>query len=235
MIAARQMDFVGKLVHGPWDRPAKRILTACCNHKRLRGRPNYHNKDTLVKNLKLLFTKVDEVRIDDKGSLKDWIKEASHKQYWEQLVKCLLDKTSDIPERPSEWPRPRRSPRNHGNSATENTPPSPTRDNHQEIPPSPPPRPRQRRPRQRERENGGFDQTRDYIAENVGKFLYDSLKILGLGLGASETEVKVKYRELSRMYHPDKHDSTKTGLTDEQASDFFKLTKNAHSYLREVL
>ena len=123
---------------GPWDRPSKRMLTDCCNHKRLQGIPNYHNKGTIVKNLKLLFAKVDKVRIDYKGSLKDWIREASHKQYWEQLVKCLLDKNCDIPERPSEWPRPRRSPRNHGNSETENTPPSPTRNNNQETPPSPP-------------------------------------------------------------------------------------------------
>ena len=63
----------------------------------------------------------------------------------------------------------------------------------------------------------------------------DSLKVLGLGLGASEAEVKAKYRALSRIYHPDKHDPVKTGMSDVEASDFFKLINNAQSYLREVL
>lgn len=69
----------------------------------------------------------------------------------------------------------------------------------------------------------------------MGNVLYDSLKILGLGLGASESEVKVKYRQLSRIYHPDKHDSEKTGISDNEASEFFKLINNAQAHLREVL
>ena len=65
--------------------------------------------------------------------------------------------------------------------------------------------------------------------------MYDSLKILGLGLGATEREVKIKYRQLSRKYHPDKHNSEETGITDEEAADFFKLINNAQAYLRERL
>jgi curved DNA-binding protein CbpA len=34
-------------------------------------------------------------------------------------------------------------------------------------------------------------------SENVGRVLDDSFKILGLGLGASEREVKQAYRELA--------------------------------------
>jgi preprotein translocase subunit Sec63 len=33
--------------------------------------------------------------------------------------------------------------------------------------------------------------------------MYDSLKILGLGLGASEREVKLAYCHLACIYHPD--------------------------------
>ncbi len=59
------------------------------------------------------------------------------------------------------------------------------------------------------------------------------LKILGLGLGASETEIKVQYQQLMRMYHPDKNDSAATRLTTAEASDFFKLLNNANEYLKE--
>ena len=38
----------------------------------------------------------------------------------------------------------------------------------------------------------------------VGQSLYDSLKILGLRLGASKREVKLAYRRLACLYHPDK-------------------------------
>ena len=40
-----------------------------------------------------------------------------------------------------------------------------------------------------------------------------SLTILGLGFGASETEIKVQYRQLARKYHPDKNDPAITGLS----------------------
>jgi DnaJ-class molecular chaperone len=60
-----------------------------------------------------------------------------------------------------------------------------------------------------------------------------SLKILGLGLGASETEIKVHYRQLACKYHLTKNDTTITGLLAEEASEFFKLLNNANDYLKE--
>ena len=65
-----------------------------------------------MKNLKLLFADVTDVVIDDRGSIKYWINEASEEQYWNQLVKRLLDRDTDLPERPAEWTHRRRSPRN---------------------------------------------------------------------------------------------------------------------------
>ncbi len=47
-----------------------------------------------------------------------------------------------------------------------------------------------------------------------------SLEILGLGLSASETEIKVHYRQLARTYHPDKNDPTPIGLTTAEALVF---------------
>ena len=53
--------------------------------------------------------------------------------------------------------------------------------------------------------------------------MFHLLKILGPGLGASETEIKVRYRQLALKYHPNKNNSTATGLTTENA----KLLNNA--------
>jgi hypothetical protein len=48
MIAARQLGFLGKVVRGPYNAPARRMLTACCQHKRKSGCPYLHNKDVIV-------------------------------------------------------------------------------------------------------------------------------------------------------------------------------------------
>jgi hypothetical protein len=112
MIAAQQTDFIGSVVRAPHDRPAQRMLTACCDNTHLVGHPFLHNKDHIVKNLQLLFTDVPEVTIDDFGSLKSWICEASDAPYWNQLVKCLTDQHATLPSHPIEWLRPRQSPRN---------------------------------------------------------------------------------------------------------------------------
>ena len=69
----------------------------------------------------------------------------------------------------------------------------------------------------------------------VGHSLEHSFKALGLGLGATETEVKVRYCALARIYHPDKHDLAQTRMMSTEASEYFKLINNAQSYLCEVL
>jgi len=240
MITARQLGFLGKVVRGPHDTPARRMLTACCQHKRKRGRPYLHNKDVIVRNLRLLFSRIPEVVIDDYGSVKDWFKEASHESYWTALVTCLLDKQTPLPPRPTEWPPPkRRSPRGHPSSSvpqddtdsTNNTDDDSSNDNTESPPispprrrpPPPPPSPRRSQPRT------------DYDPEMVGRSLEHSFKALGLGLGATETEVKVAYRALARIYHLDKHDPMRTGMTHAEASEYFKIINNAQAYLCEVL
>ena len=86
-----------------------------------------------------------------------------------------------------------------------------------DVPPAPsPPRRRPPPPPQSSRHS----QPRgDYDPEMVGRSLEHSFKALGLGLGATETEVKVAYRTLAQIYHPDKHDPTQTGLTHADASE----------------
>jgi curved DNA-binding protein CbpA len=63
--------------------------------------------------------------------------------------------------------------------------------------------------------------------------MFQSLTILGLRLGASETEIKVHYRQVARKHHPDKNDNAITGLTTSEASTFFQLMNNAHQYLKD--
>ena len=113
IIAARQMNFIGKIVQGPHDQPDQHMLTACCDNVQLTGRPFLHIKDHIVKNLYLLYAKVPEVTIDDYGLLSNWIHKASHAQYWDQLVACLTDRHATRPSHPTKWTRARRSPRNH--------------------------------------------------------------------------------------------------------------------------
>ncbi len=47
MIAARQLDFIGKTIRGPSDRSAQQMLTACCNHVRQVRRPFLHKRISL--------------------------------------------------------------------------------------------------------------------------------------------------------------------------------------------
>ncbi len=47
------------------------------------------NKDYIITNLRLHFANVPEVTIDALGSLKSWIREALHEQYWTPLVEMI--------------------------------------------------------------------------------------------------------------------------------------------------
>ena len=78
--------------------------------------------------------------------------------------------------------------------------------------------------------------------EGVGHFLVDALACMGLEMSATEREVRIKFRQLSRIYHPDKHRvnvetgvSDKTGLTAQQAQEKFQELNNAQAHLCQVL
>jgi hypothetical protein len=210
MIAARQLGFLGKVVRGPIDCPARRMLTACCQPKCKQGHPYLHNKDVIVRNLWLLFTNVPEVLINNYGSLKDWFQEASHESFWKQLIQCLLDSQAPHPARPTEWPPPRRqSPRGQPSPtpATDATEDNDDSNNNDTSAPPPVPSPPRRRPPPlpppRHQPPGTDHARQDYGLYMVGRSLSDLFKVLGLGLGATETEVKIQYIALSCIYHPD--------------------------------
>jgi hypothetical protein len=81
MIAARQIDFVEKIIRGPPDRPSRNMITACCDHKCQVGWPQTTGKNFMVKNLCLLFQDIPTVQINRHGSLRSWIYKASNKKY----------------------------------------------------------------------------------------------------------------------------------------------------------
>ena len=267
MIAARQMDFIGKMIGGPSDRPSRNMITACCDHKRQAGRPQTTGKIFMVENLRLLFKDVNAVNIDRFGSLRDWIHKANNKSYWNQLVKRLLHPDTPLPERPESWgPLPSWRARRANNGQS---PPADDNDDdddesnannnydgggagrqgghrndsrgqeqHQTPPPprAPPPM-HEHRPHFAPPPSVQYNPKRWLDDENfcvqVGRSMFQSLTILGLGLGASETEIKVNYQQLARKYHPDKNNSAITGLDAAESSVFFQLLNNAHEYLRD--
>ncbi len=108
-------------------------------------------------------------------------------------------------------------------SENSDSPPIPSLPCQRPPPPPQPPPPCHQQPRM------------DYDPDLVGHSLEHSLKVLGLGLVASEMEVKVQYCALVRIYHPDKHDPARTGMIHKAAADFFKKINNANSYLQEIL
>ena len=90
MILARELLFIGKVFQDPssyW--PAKMVLTKKFNHSRPEqvGRSQYHDKETIVSNLCLLFKKVHEVHIYPRyGTLNDCTNEARNERYRNQLI-----------------------------------------------------------------------------------------------------------------------------------------------------
>ena len=107
--------------------------------------------------------------------------------------------------------------------------PSPTR-NHRlpPTPPSPPPR-SEAPPRTSGNGNSG---NYDYVVHKVGHTRRDSLGILNLPRTSTEREIKIRYRQLARTYHPDKYNSTTKKIPKSEAQEHFKLLNNAYEFLR---
>ena len=167
----------------------------------------------MAKNLCLLFQDILTVQINQHGSLCSWIHEASNEKYWCQLVDQLLHPATPVPERPADW-RPLPSwqarhatngPPPNGNTSDSNI--ETIADDEEEQPRTPP------CPQALQQSNATethYDQKQwlkdpTYpFCSMVGRSMSHLLKILGLGLSAYKTEIKVHYRQLAHKYHPDK-------------------------------
>ena len=66
----------------------------------------------------------------------------------------------------------------------------------------------------------------------VGHTKRDSLGILELPFAATEREIKVQYKKLARIYHPDKFNPATNPMTQYEAQEHFKLVNNAYEFLR---
>ena len=173
----------------------------------------------------LLFERVEYVTIDAKGSLKDWIKYAQDAPIWKDLIRCMLDPRRKIPDRPN-WES-----RNSSNTGAN----SQSNQSSQRQDQSGPRQERTgRRPPPRARRDEEPTNTQ-WNPEGVGRNLFDSFGVLGLGFGATEMDVKTAYRMLALRYHPDKNDPEITGMNRDQATAHFQLLNTANSYLRSVL
>ena len=227
-IAKRQLTFIGKVVRNSDDQIPTRLLTAWCNHPRRRGAPLQSNKKSLVRNLQLIVPSVPK-----DGRLSSCALYALDGSYWNHLVSQLgtqpTDWEGEVPGAanytappPPQGP-PRSPPRNRAPP-----PPSPRRSSTSSPPvPSPPP---QRRPPPPSSQNSESEW--NYDPNGVGRNRRDSFGILQLNSAATEREIKVQYRRLARIYHPDKYDGSTNPMTKEQSQEHFKLINNAYEFLR---
>ena len=107
-------------------------------------------------------------------------------------------------------------------SPPRNTPPQRSqrqRQQNKNLPPSPP------------RNNA------KYNPEGVGTNLRDSLGVLGFNLSnnVSERQVRRRYMDLARKYHPDKNVPAESGRNKEEATIYFQLINNAQQFLRNII
>ena len=65
--------------------------------------------------------------------------------------------------------------------------------------------------------------------------MYDSLKIFGLGYTATTAEMTANFRAQARIYHPDQHNPERTGMSNEEAVQYFQMLGNARDYLKSKL
>ena len=103
-------------------------------------------------------------------------------------------------------------------------PPSqnPNENNNQDSPPPSPPRQRRRR-----------NNTTPPNPQN--NEILEAYQILELERNVTGREVKIKFRQLSRIYHPDKHQPEKTGMSNDEAKELFQKFNNAQEILIEHL
>ena len=155
--------------------------------------------------------------------------------YWEYLLYQLVNK-------PSEWGGAAPHPDDYTPDSPPSTPPctptSPPQRPHTNTyspsnpPPSPPPSlpmpPRQPPPPPRQ----SYRNEWNYNPDGVGRNRIYSFGILKLNNTATEREIKLQYRRLAIIYHPNKYNGTKNPTTKTESQEHFKLINNAYEYLR---
>ena len=85
-------------------------------------------------------------------------------------------------------------------------------------------------PRHKEAPRWNQSEKRNYDPEKVGYTKKDSLRILNITIStaAAKIEIKVQYRRLAKIYHPDKYDPTANEISIFEAQEHFKLINNTY-------
>ena len=159
------------------------------------------------------------------GLITTWVYLALDGGYWKHLIKQLGTHPSTrnkAEPNPRSTPPPRSSRRTAGLSTTPriqsppNSPPPFGARNYHFTPTlprckAPQPSPRQEfSPRRKKSPRRTQSESQNYDPKKVGQNRKDSLGILNLliSTAATEREIKVQYRRLEKIYHPDKYNPT---------------------------
>ena len=211
-----------------------KLLTAWFNHKQRRGGVLHSNKKSIVQNIALILPCIGKT-----GTMNEWVHYALDNGYWKYLIANLGN--SPKPQ-PTQEPSTSSSQNKNGRYSPPNSP-----SENETPPPSPPslaPWPRYQArtppetPQSPRTQNAQSTPPRsrfNFDPESVGKTKRDSLRILLMTDFATEREVKTQYRQLARIYHPDKYDQTSTQMTPRQSKEHFKLINNAYEFLQNIL
>jgi hypothetical protein len=206
MIAARQLNYIGKVIRHPNpEHLPKQLLPAWVNNKRPQGGVLTTNKKSLVKALNLLYSSNSKTnpfdgaanRMDKKGSIELWLDDALDEARWNWLIDCQLRRPHLKINEPTNNGQSNNRNHHHG------TPPSPPnnhRRNHHNPPQSP-------------------------NTNQTSTDLLNALQTLGLTHPVNQREATIRYRQLCRKYHPDK--IAISGLTIEEANTKFQQINNA--------
>ena len=242
-LTKRQLTFIGKVFSNSEYQIPTQLLTAWCDNKRKPGAPLQNNNKNLAQNIRLIVPGAAK-----DGLLTTWVYLALDGGYWAHQIKQLGT-------HPSTWngaepnPRSMPHPRSSQRTAAPTTPPciqalpnSPphfrARDPH--FTPTPPRRNapqtspgREASPRRENSPRRTQSDNHNYDPRKVGHTRKDSLGILNIPVSTSakEIEIKVQYRRLARIYHPDKYDPTKNKISKYEAQEHFKLINNAYEFL----
>ena len=232
-IAKQQLPFIGKVVRNYDNQIPTRLLTAWRNHPRRRGAPLQNNKKNLVKNIQLIVASAA-----NDGRLSSWAFYALDSSYWNHLI-------SQLGTQPTAWEGdiPRATENNNATPPPKNGPhpQSPSRHNTSSPPSSPrsspssPPvlsPPQHRRPPSPQRTSSQNNNEGNSNPNGTGRDRRNYIGILQLPITATEREIKVQYRRLARIYHPDKYDGSTIPMIKDQVQEHFKLINNAYKLLR---
>ena len=190
--------------------------------------------------LKRMMSGVQGMHIDFVGSLQDWYLDALDNVFWNQCIEKLRDPNAPAPQRPNRDANfnPRRSQRDRESCQRTTIDDTPDDNPHNVSPP---------RGRKSHNWNSSHQRhhrpstpspdrnNRAYIPENVGKVMYDSLRIFDLGYTATMSEVTARFRAQARIYHPDKHDPERTRMSQDTAKQYFQMLGNAREYLKSKM